>query len=139
MPLTYQILPDIGLIFVRYWGVTNVQETMETFARCAAEPEFSTDQKHLVDLSRVVEYERAFPDLMKLQAQKAGTLVHEGPPTQMVYYAPTRISLTMARSILKSWDGLEQVVGLIAQAEDEALEMLGLDLRRFADLPMKTV
>jgi hypothetical protein len=54
----------------------------------------------------------------------------------MVYYAPSRISQAMAKTILKSWDGLSGVSGRMARDESEALEMLGLQQRSFADLRM---
>jgi hypothetical protein len=136
MPLKYEIIPDLGLVYVRYWGICTVQETIETFARYAAEPEAAPDQRHLVDLSRVEEYERHFPELMKLQAQKADAVTKGATPATLLYYAPTPISLSMARTILRSWDGLDQVVGRIADTEAQALDMLGLRQRRFADLPL---
>ncbi|WP_407492900.1 hypothetical protein [Pseudooceanicola sp. MF1-13] len=138
MPLKYAIHGDLNLVYVRYWGVTNVAETMEVFGQYSADPEYHPDQRHLVDLREVVEYERSFPELMKLQARKADTVTRSRAPTMMVYHAPTRISLTMARSILKSWDGLGAVVGRIAQSEAEALSMLGVDEENFANLRKRT-
>lgn len=137
MPLTYTIMPDLGMVYVRYWGVTSVQETVDMFAQFSADPASSPDLKHLVDLAGVVEYERSFPELMKLQAQKADTIMQSSSPVILVYYAPTRLSLTMARMILRSWDGLGSVVGRVAQTEEQALDMLGTGMKRFADLPLK--
>ncbi|WP_273282254.1 hypothetical protein [Pseudooceanicola atlanticus] len=139
MPLTYTILPGIGLVYVRYWGVLNVQETTETFARFSRDPLFRPDLKHLIDMKDVVEYERSFLDLMKLQANVADTILKAPTPVHLVYYAPTRMSLSLARTILKSWDGLGSVIGRIAQDEEQALVMLGLGHQRFADLPMNRV
>jgi hypothetical protein len=136
MAVSYEIVPDLGIVYVRYWGVATVQETLETFGRFTQDPDFHPDLKHLIDLSCIVEYERSFPELMKLQAYKADTVMQGRGPSYMVYFAPNRLSQAMARTILKSWDGLSGVIGRVAQGETEALEMLGLQQRSFADLPM---
>lgn len=136
MPLTYQIMPEINLVYVRYWGVCALADTDRVFAEYAADPQFRPDQKHLIDLKGVVEYERTFSEMAKLQARKADTLMKSKRPTIMVYYAPTRLSQTIARNVLKSWDGLGAVVGRIARDEREALDMLGIGSESFADLPM---
>lgn len=137
MPLNYQIFPGLGLVYVRYWGVANLTETMATFGQYAADPLASPDQKHLVDLSAVEDYDQDFAHLMQVQAQKADTVVPGQAPTLMVYHAPTPVSLRMARSILRSWEGLDHVIGMVAQTEEQAIDMLGLGLTRFADLPLK--
>lgn len=138
MPLTYTIIPELHLVYVRYWGVANIGESMQVFAQYASDPDFRADQKHLIDLKDVVEYERSFPELIKLQAEKADTLMQSKTPNLMVYYAPNRNSHSMARTILKSWDGLGATVGLIAQTEHQALSMLGLGVQSFAELPMRS-
>lgn len=139
MPLNYKIIPELGIVYVRYWGVANIQETVDTFRVFSQDPDFSPHLKHLIDLEGIREYERSFPDLMKLQAMKADSIVTGAGPTYLIYYAPTRISMTMARTILKSWDGLSPVIGRVVQTEEEALGLLGLGQRSFADLPMNRV
>ena len=136
MSLSYQILPELNLVYVRYWGVCTIAETMEVFGQYAADPQFRPAQKHLIDLAQVVEYERTFPAMSQLQARKADTLMLSKRPTIMVYYAPNRLSQTMARNILKSWDGLGAVVGRTARSEREALDMLGIGSDSFDALPM---
>lgn len=139
MAVSYEIIPEIGIVYVRYWGVAEFHDTIETFARFAQDPQFSPHLKHLVDLAGVVEYDRNYPELMKLQAGKVDTLSMGAGPSYLIYYAPTRISQSMARMILKSWDGLSSIVGRMATDEGEALEMLGVPQRSFADLPMNRV
>lgn len=139
MPLTYTILPDLGVVYVKYWGVLNIAETVETFTRFTQDPDFRPDLRHLVDLAEVVEYERSFTELMKLQALKASALEPGPSPAYLIYYAPTRLSLTLAHQILKSWDGLDHLVARVVQSQDEALMLAGLTQRRFADLPLRRV
>ena len=137
MPLTYTIMPDLNLVYVRYQGFADLSETLRVFGEYSADPQFRPDQKHLIDLSQVTDYERSFTQMVKTQAAKADTIMESKNPTIMVYYAPTRVSQAMARSILKSWDGLGVTVGRTARDETEALSMLGLGQTRFAELPLK--
>lgn len=138
MPLKYEIFPGLGIVYVKYWGVATVPETAAVFGQFTQDPNFRPDLKHLVDLEDIVEYERSFPELMKLQAMKASALMPASSPSYLIYYAPNPVSLTMARSVLKSWDGLSAVVGRVVQTEEEALHLLGLEQRSFADLPMNS-
>lgn len=136
MPLQYTILRDVGLVYVRYWGLASVQETVEVFQAFTEDPAFRPDLKHLVDLKDLVDYERAYADLIKFQALQADSIADRSRPTHMVYFAPTPIGMSMARAALKSWEGLGALIGGVAQDETEALEMLGLGQRSIADLPM---
>ncbi|EAQ01472.1 hypothetical protein OB2597_01247 [Pseudooceanicola batsensis HTCC2597] len=137
MPLRYEILPEIGLVYIRYWGLATLQETAEAFLAYAQDPLFRPGQNHLIDLSRIDDYERNFPDLIKLQAAKADFIMTEGHRSLTVYYAPTRIGYAMALSIIRSWEGLNGVVPILTQDEGEALALLGVKETQFADLPMK--
>ena len=135
MPLSYTILPPLGIVYVRYDGEARLEETMEVFGRYAADPDFRPGLTQLVDLSRVTEFERDFMTLARSQAGKADTMTGLRTPTLAVYYAPTQVGQEMAQQILKSWDGLDAVIVRIATDEAQALEMLGLEISRFSDLP----
>ena len=137
MSLTYTIIPESGLVYVRYVGTARLAETMEVFGRYAQDPAYRPGQKQLVDLSGITGYERDFLEMVKLQARKAETMSTNGAQSLAVYHAPTSVSLEMARLVGRSWEGLEKVVVRVAQSEDQALEMLGVPGARFADLPMK--
>ena len=137
MPLTYTIIPDHNLVYVRYWGFAQLSDTLKVFGDYAADTAFRPDQKHLIDLSEITDFERSFVDLVSAQAAKADAILQSQAPTMMVYLAPTQVAQAMARSILKSWDGLDVTVGRTAQDMDEALSMLGLPARSYADLPFR--
>ena len=136
MPVTFTIMNDLGLVYVRYRGVVRLEETLSAVASYAADPGFRFDQKHLVDLSEIDDYERNFVELMKAQAHKAASFSAGLDKTMMVYYAPTKVGLMMAQIVLKSWDGLDAVVARVTQDEEQALHMLGLSYRRIVDLPI---
>ncbi|QQA44493.1 hypothetical protein [Pelagovum pacificum] len=137
MAISFQILADRGLVYVRYGDHVNFGETLEAFGRYAAHPDFAPGQRQLVDLSRVTSFENNYPELLKLQARKLDDFAQQGIQTLLVYYAPTDISFDMARLVRRSWDGLEGVVIRVAQTEEQALEMIGERERSMADLLMQ--
>ena len=137
MPLTYTILTDLNLVYVRYQGVCTVWESQANFDRYQKDPKAHPDQRHLVDLSRLVEFHRPPVELMKHQTQKLDIFMKARQPILAVYFAPNRMTQSMARASLKSWEGLSCLIGMIAQEEKQALEMLGLTASSIDDLLMK--
>lgn len=134
MPVTFQILPDRGLVYVRYQGPARLDETMEAFGRYMQHPDARPWQKHLVDLSAVTDIERDYAKLMAVQARKADQFLPGKSEVLMVYYAPTRIAREIAHMVLKSWETFDAVVARVQSSERDALSLLGLPETRFSDL-----
>ncbi|RBI85134.1 hypothetical protein DRV85_10805 [Rhodosalinus halophilus] len=134
MPVSFQILPVRGLVYVRYEGFARIAESAELFARYMAHPDFAPGQKQLVDLAGVTGIEADFPKLLGLQARKAEAFLPGGVQTMIVYHAPGAVSRRMAEMVRRSWSEIPSVVPVVVESEVEALEVLGLRERRFAEI-----
>lgn len=138
MPVNFRILPDRGLVYVRYEGFAKLDDTFEAFAAYAQHPDRRPGQKQLVDLEQITGIEKDYTRIMAMQAVKAETFVEGGAQTLLVYYAPNEMSYGMARMIMQSWEPIRSVVPLIQQTEAGALELLGQRERSFAEMLAQT-
>ncbi|MFP4273423.1 MAG: hypothetical protein ACLFRU_00210 [Paracoccaceae bacterium] len=134
MPASFRILPDLGLVHVRYEGAVRLAETAALFAEYAGHPDRGAGQKQLVDLSAITSFERDYVTLVQLQAQKADIFPSGEGDTMIVYLAPSDMAFDLARLILRSWDGIPGVIATAQRSEAEALSLLGLDGMTLADL-----
>lgn len=139
MSVSYQIMPDRSLVYVRYSGFIRLADTFAVFGAYARDPDRRPGQKQLVDLARVTGMEKDYTGLMKLQAEKAGTFMAEGQQTLLVYYAPSELAYRVAKLAIASWEPIRQVVPLIQQTETGALDLLGRRERSFAQLLERAV
>ena len=137
MAVTFRLLPQKGIVFVRYAGRTSPAEALESFTRYTQSDEFTPGQKHLIDLSGVTDLTTDYVGLIKLEAAKAFALAGHGVQTLMAYYAPTRETLEMARLSQRCWDGIDAVVPRVFQLENAALEFLGLRETCFEELMVR--
>jgi len=134
MSVTYRILPDRGLVYVRYEGYTRLDDTLALFARYAVDPQMRPGQKQLVDLSAITGFEQDFTKLMQVQAQKVDVFATGGVQTLLVYYAPTPLGRELAGLALRSWEPFDAVIALIQEDEAQSLELLGQREHSFAEL-----
>lgn len=134
MPVTYRILPERGLVYVRYVGFAALPETNDLLTRYMADPDRRPGQKQLVDLSEVTGFERDFVSLMAVQARKAEAFVQPGAQTLLVYYAPHDAGFEMARLRARSWLGISSVVATIQRDATAALDILAQPERDMAAL-----
>lgn len=125
MALTFQIMPQRGLVYVRYTGHLLFKDSIEAVAEYARHPDAHPGQKQLVDLAAVTGYERDFTALMKIQASKAEIFTGGRTETLIVYHAPTDLAQELARIIEKSWADVPGVVISIQTSEEETLSILG--------------
>lgn len=125
MPISFTILPARGLSYVRYEGIITFAETAQAFAAYMQHPDMRPGQKQLVDLSRVIDWQRDFPGLVKLQAGKADVFNGSFHDTLFVYYAPNPHTQMMARAILRSWEGVPGIIPVLQDTEFDALQVLG--------------
>jgi hypothetical protein len=126
MPIRFCVLLNHGLCYVEYYGRATVQEGVDAFDAYLKHPDYRPGQRQLVDLSGVTKVENNFPRLFTFQADKAAAFMSAGHPVMMVYLAPTDVSLKMARSIQRSWEGLDGAVVRVAVDWPGAMDILGI-------------
>ncbi len=134
MPVTFRILSERGLVFVRYTGFARLDESFEAFGQYARHPDFRPGQKQLVDLSGVTGVETDYVKLFALQARKADVFLGSGAQTLLVYFAPTPTAMDLAEAVIRSWEPSGAVIPLIQENEQEALQLLGQPERSFEEL-----
>ncbi|MEZ5797299.1 MAG: hypothetical protein R3D63_07425 [Paracoccaceae bacterium] len=134
MPVSFRILRDRGLVYVRYWGFAGAEESKRAFAAYMQHPDCRPGQRHLVDMSDITESDMDFTNLMALQALKADLFVGRPEQTLLVYLAPNEAARRMARTVLRSWESFDHVSARVAETEAQALALLGEPERQIADL-----
>ncbi|KCV83389.1 hypothetical protein ATO10_01470 [Actibacterium atlanticum] len=134
MPVSFRIFPRRGLVYVRYDGVAQIDETSEAFAAYAQHPDCQPGQKQLVDLTHLTGYDEDYVKLMQVQAQKADVLAQGPVETLMIYHATTDIALRVAHLAKRSWQDVAGMVTVVTQDEAEALSLLGQSERSFSAL-----
>ena len=135
MPGSYTILPERGLVYVRYEGYITLDEGQAMFAAYTRDPRSHPGQKQLVDLSRVTDWERDFIRLMKMQAQKAEVFLGpEQSQFMMILYAPTPETQAVGRHFAASWQGVRGIVVSLQHDEADALAILGQPETSFSEL-----
>ena len=126
MAVTFRILPQYGIISVRYVGIAGVQETSRALAALHIHPDFRVHYRHVVDLSQMTGYERDYPAIMALQAKAAEHFLPPDSGPFIVHHAPTPVSQAMARVVMRTWEAVpNSVVVMFAEAQ-EVMEFLGL-------------
>jgi len=134
MPVSFRILPDRGLVYVRYSGIAGARESQLAFAQYMQHPDCRPGQKHLVDLSDVIGFENDYGRLMELQALKAEHFVGQPVETLLAYFAPGVAAQQMAAFVLRSWQGRDEIVARVLLTEAETLTFLGLPERSIGAL-----
>lgn len=126
MAITYRIFPPENLVYARYEGFACVQETLRIFAEVAQHPDSRPSQNHLVDLSRISDFDRDMVGLMQVQAEQTDHFLQSKNQPILVFYAPTELGQRMASRAQRSWQELGGIVSLIIADIDQALTILGL-------------
>lgn len=134
MSISFRILPELGLVYVRYTGLVMIEDSFRAFAAYMKHPDCRPGQKHLVDLSAVTGFESNFSRILELQAFKADQFVGQPVATLLAYYAPSEPARQMAAFVLRSWDGHDHVVARVLGTEAETLGVLGLSATRIEEL-----
>lgn len=125
MAIDFKIIPDRGLVLVRYTGIGTVAETLAATKAYLNHPDYAAGQKQFVDLSQIEGFENDYVQFMNMQAAKAERLAGQGVQSLAVYYAPTKVSQSVSAMFIRSWSDVPEVVALVQHTEPEALALLG--------------
>ncbi len=134
MPVSFQIIPQRGLVYVTCSGHVLPSESRDAFGRYLAHPDFREGQAHLIDTAAAQGYGEIPEDQLELQARLADAMPRGPVDLVLAYYAPNRAGLEMAQAALRAWDGIPFARVLVGETEEAVLDMLGLPERRLADL-----
>ena len=138
MPIQFQILARHALVYVRYSGAMNIDETMRAFAEYGAHAQFRPGQKQLIDLRGLTSMDHDYPALLQMQARKADAFYRPGSQTLVAYLANNDTTLHASRLIQRSWDQIDGVVIRVFTDETIALDFLGVPETRIAALLAST-
>ena len=134
MPISYQILLDHSLTYVRYSGTVDADQVVRSARAYAQDPDFRPALHELADLREIVEFDMSFRTMSNM-FYRIGKL-HEihGAPASKVLLAGSETSFGMARMF-------ENIVAMaggppvhVTRSESEALLCLGRQERSVADL-----
>lgn len=132
MPVNYRVYAEQSLVYVWCFGEVTVEQSLTSFQQYTQDPDYSEGQSQLIDLTDVTKYERNFAEIISLQAHLAEAFVNtELPstsPSHLIYVAPTEMTQAMAMASLRSWKNLPNVIPLVVQNLDEALDILSLGI-----------
>lgn len=134
MPVTFRILRDRNLVYIRYAGLTRVDETVRAMAACITHPDFDPRARHIVDMRAVTAFEADYPAFLAMQASATDIYHRPDHVPFFVYIAPGPVAQSMARLVIRQWQGIPDVVLRLVAAEDEALALLGIAGVTLADL-----
>lgn len=126
MAISFRISPELALVYIRYWDVMGLEESRTAAIEYMSHPSFRPGLRHVVDLTDVMDYERDYADVLKLQAEHLD-MFHNGPAPQLVMaIAPTELTQAVAALVMRSWENHPAVICTMCRSRDEALDILGL-------------
>lgn len=128
MPVSFRILPEYFLVYVRYTGCLRIADSSRAFAACIALPAYRKGMRELIDLTEVTGWEPDYPGIMKHAALEAEFHAGAQQPTMVVSLAPSAHTRSMARIITRAWERSGRVVPVTVETEAEALSVLGVDV-----------
>lgn len=129
-----RILPDKGLMYVRYSGAVSGAEGIAAYQSYVDHDHYKAGQKHLIDFSEMTGFANDFPQVMALQALMSDTIMSHREQTLFVFCAPTPLAQTLCHQSAAAWDHIAHVIVRVLESEEAALDVVGLPDMKFADL-----
>ncbi|GEM_PF-1255275 len=137
MPASFQISRDLNLVYVKFSDAVTVSDLVSTFKAYTSHPDFDLGQRHVIDLSTITSFEKDVVGAMAFQAIKAELLVNYHSPTMLIYLAPTRLALGIARQLERAWDGVDGIIVRIVSEEVAVRDIIGQPSLRLSALGNK--
>jgi len=126
LPVVFRILPEHGLIRVRYSGTAGMDETLRAMDACANHPDFRPHFRHLVDFRAIDAIDADYPAFLAIQARAIDQLLPQDIAPFVIYLADSPLSQKAARMAMRSWEGVTSIVAMILEDESAAFELLGV-------------
>lgn len=125
MSITYQILPDLHVVFVRFVGEVRPDEHIASFLDYAADPLFDGRQDVLLDLADCTLNESYFEEMQALAIGLKGYYEVRDRASRTAIWAPGEVTFGMCRMYQSLSDGIDSWPVGVFRTRDEALECLG--------------
>ncbi|MWB77101.1 hypothetical protein GLS40_03595 [Pseudooceanicola sp. 216_PA32_1] len=139
MAVSFRILPQHGLVHVRFSGQVILSDSSTALQRFAAHPEFRPGLNQLIDLTDVTGHIADPVELFRVHARKAEVFNRPGEQNLTVYIAPHETAQKLVALILRSFEGIEGLRHSVVRAEAEAMDVLGFAQRSVAELTEQPV
>jgi hypothetical protein len=134
MPGTYRILPAHGLVYVAYQGIATLNDARGLYDAYLADPDRRPEQKQLIDLTGIDDWERDLVGLMQFQADAAAGIYGADRSMMMVIHAAPGPSMRLARHFVDAWSAVDGMVITLQTEEAAALSILGVREESIAEL-----
>ncbi|MCC5976382.1 MAG: hypothetical protein JJT81_20370 [Rubellimicrobium sp.] len=126
MAVTWRLLPEFGLVHVRYTGTAGYDESLVAIKAIADHPDFRPHFRHLADFRAIEAIETDYPSFLAFQARVAEYVLQPDGTPFVVYLADSPLSLRAVNMVLKSWEGAGPITAVVMENERDALDLLGL-------------
>lgn len=130
----FRILPDRGLIYVRYDGWLRLPDAEALMVEYYAHPDMRPDMKRLFDLSGLTGFDVDFPRLLAIHAENTHVYAEKKADMMMIVHAPTEVSREFGQLLVAPWRGVSGMVATVQSEEAAALAILGQPEQSFADM-----
>ncbi len=134
MAIHFEIFPDHGFVYVRYWGFLDIESSLRAFSEYASDHQAHPGLKQLVDLADITGFEKDYLRIFEMQMKKAELFTAGENQTIVVYYAPTSEGRKVAALASRSWEDVPGIITTIVQTEAQAFDILGLPNLTLDDL-----
>jgi hypothetical protein len=82
--------------------------------------------RHLVDFAGLTGFDPDYVALMALQARITDNFIPPDHPPFLVYFAPSALGQSVARMVIRSWEGVSDAVMVLLEDKAEVMTWLGL-------------
>ncbi|WP_010141801.1 hypothetical protein [Oceanicola sp. S124] len=126
MSCSYKILPQFGLVHIRFAGEVCAADSLEALQRFAEDPKGSPDLNQLLDMRDVTGLNLDVMEMLKVHARKAEIFIPAEQDRLFVHLAPSEIALKIAGFTVRSWEHVPGITHRVVRTEEQALQVLGL-------------
>lgn len=125
MPVTFKILQDPLLVYIRYSGhlvTSDIRDAVTQFAQGGAAYH---GQPHLFDLSRVTSSDINYPEFFAFMGQLADVYPMSKGENLFVFYAPDGPPAALSQILRKPFEQTPTMLVRAASTREQAFDILG--------------
>ena len=134
MSVSYTILPDLGLHYVRYWGHHQTLQTDTLIEDYRRDRLVRPGLRSILDFSRILSAELDISKRRKQMELLYGMFKDPAVDWCITYYCPTDVSRSLTDMQQKMWEARSDVDFLLATRIEPIATKLGLPVKAISDL-----